>query len=130
MDHTKVDGTKRQILPNSLYMRYVQQSETQREKKVALSLLRLGEVGSYCLLSTEAQFCKMKAVPAMDGDDGFPTFEMSLRAVFYALGHYQDGKCCGMYILKHIHFKNKKAIFVVDSNQPLKETETHMCLQN
>lgn len=37
MNHTEVDGTKRQILSNSHYMRYVQYSDTQREK-IELSL--------------------------------------------------------------------------------------------
>lgn len=58
-------------------------------------------------MSMEAQFCKTEAVPEMDGDDGFTTGGTSLRAVCCTLGHWQDGKCYGMYILTQKHFKNK-----------------------
>ena len=51
-------------------LRIVSDSQKTASGIVAAGMMRGRRMGSYCLMGTELQFCKMKRVLELDGGDG------------------------------------------------------------
>lgn len=68
----EISPSKGQIPYDSICMRYLEQSNSQRHK-VKWWLPRAGNKGSHYLMGTEFQFWKMTKVLQMDGGNGYTT---------------------------------------------------------
>ena len=61
---------KRQILHESTYMRYLEESKSERQEEERwVPGAERGEMGNYWLIRTEFQFCKMNKLLETDGGD-------------------------------------------------------------